>query len=33
MAWLRFNIRKGPHSGYHSVGIEPHLLRRRATRL
>jgi hypothetical protein len=34
MAWLRFKIRKGPHSGYHSVGIEPYLLRlRRATGL
>jgi hypothetical protein len=32
-AWLRFTIRKGPHSGWHSVGIEPYLLRvRRATR-
>ena len=28
-AWLRFNIRKGPHAGYHSVGIEPYLLRLR----
>jgi hypothetical protein len=27
MAWLRFKIRKGPHAGYHSVGIEPYLLR------
>lgn len=27
MAWLRFTIRKGPSAGYHSVGIEPHLLR------
>jgi len=26
-AWLRFRIRKGPHPGYHSVGIEPYLLR------
>jgi hypothetical protein len=26
-AWLRFRIRKGPHSGFHSVGIEPHLLK------
>ena len=26
-AWLRFKIRKGPHSGWHSVGIEPYLLR------
>jgi hypothetical protein len=26
-AWLRFTIRKGPHSGWHSVGIEPYLLR------
>ena len=28
-AWLRFKIRKGPHAGYHSVGIEPYLLRLR----
>jgi len=27
MAWIRFNIRKGPHAGDHSVGIEPYLLR------
>ena len=27
MAWLSFKIRKGPHAGYHSVGIEPYLLR------
>ncbi len=27
MAWLTFKIRKGPHTGYHSVGIEPYLLR------
>jgi hypothetical protein len=34
MAWLRFKIRKGPHAGYHSVGIEPCLLRlRRVTML
>jgi hypothetical protein len=34
MAWLRFKIRKGPHAGYHSVGIEPYLLRvRRVTKL
>lgn len=34
LAWLRFKIRKGPHSGYHSVGIEPYLLRlRRVTKL
>ena len=26
-AWLRFKIRNGPHAGYHSVGIEPYLLR------
>jgi hypothetical protein len=26
-AWLRFRIRKGPHSGFHSVGIEPYLLK------
>jgi hypothetical protein len=29
MAWLWFKIRKGPHMGFHSVGIEPYLLRRR----
>jgi hypothetical protein len=30
--WLRFRIRKGPHAGYHSVGLEPHFLRvRRST--
>ena len=28
-AWLTFKIRKGPHAGYHSVGIEPYLLRLR----
>ena len=27
MVWLTFKIRKGPHAGYHSVGIEPYLLR------
>ena len=27
MAWLRFRIQKGPHAGYHSVAIEPSLLR------
>lgn len=33
-AWLRFTIRKGPHAGYHSVGIEPYLLKlRRANKL
>jgi hypothetical protein len=26
-AWLRFTIRNGPHAGYHSVAIEPHLLK------
>jgi len=26
-AWLRFTIRKGPSAGWHSVGIEPYLLR------
>jgi hypothetical protein len=26
-AWLDFRIRKGPHAGYHMVGIEPYLLR------
>ena len=25
-AWLWFRIRKGPHAGYHSVGIEPYFL-------
>lgn len=30
-AWLGFNIRKGPSAGYHSVGIEPYLLRKRRT--
>src|SRR5215213_7833955 len=25
MAWLWFKIRKGPHAGFHSVGIEPYL--------
>ena len=29
MAWLWFKIRKGSHAGFHSVGIEPYLLRRR----
>jgi hypothetical protein len=34
MAWLRFKIRKGPHAGYHSVGLEPYFLRvRRARKL
>lgn len=33
MAWLTFKIRKGPHVGYHSVGIEPYFLRvRRETK-
>jgi hypothetical protein len=27
MAWLMFRIRKGPHAGYHSVGIEPYFLK------
>ena len=31
-AWLRFDIRKGPHAGSHSVGIEPYLLRVRRSR-
>jgi len=26
-AWLRFKIRKGPNAGYHSVAIEPYLLK------
>jgi len=29
LAWLEFTIKSGPHSGWHSVGIEPSLLRRR----
>lgn len=28
-AWLRFTIRKGASKGWHSVGIEPFLLRLR----
>ena len=32
MAWLTFKIRQGPHAGYHSVGIEPYLLRVRRGR-
>jgi hypothetical protein len=33
-AWLFFKIRKGAHAGFHSVGIEPHLLRvRRAAKV
>jgi len=31
-AWLRFEIRRGPHRGSHSVGIEPHLLKVRVVR-
>ena len=31
-AWLRFKIRRGPHRGYHSVAIEPYLLRLRVAR-
>jgi hypothetical protein len=32
-AWLRFKIRKGPYANYHSVGIEPYLLKvRRANK-
>ena len=31
-AWLAFKIRTGPHSGYHLVGIEPYLLKRRKSR-
>jgi hypothetical protein len=27
MAWLSFRIRKGSAAGFHSVGIEPYLLR------
>ncbi|RDZ26572.1 hypothetical protein [Lysobacter silvisoli] len=30
--WLRFGIRKGPLSGWHSLGIELHLLRLRRSR-
>lgn len=29
LAWLSFTIRKGSCAGWHSVGIEPHLLRLR----
>ena len=32
MAWLWFRIQKGPHAGYHSVGIEPYLLKARRKR-
>jgi hypothetical protein len=32
LAWLQFRIRKGPHAGLHSVGIEPWLLKRRQAR-
>jgi hypothetical protein len=32
IAWLRFRIRNGPHSGWHSVAIEPYLLRIRTSR-
>jgi hypothetical protein len=32
LAWLRFRIRKGPHAGLHSVGIEPWLLKIRRGR-
>ncbi len=28
-AWMRFQIRKGPQAGSHSVGIEPYLLKSR----
>ena len=32
-AWLSFKIRKGPYAGWHSVGIEPYLLKvRRANK-
>lgn len=31
-AWLSFKIRGGPHSGDHSVAIEPYLLRIRVAR-
>jgi len=32
-AWLSFKIRKSPYAGWHSVGIEPHLLKvRRANK-
>lgn len=31
LAWLRFVIRIGPNKGWHSVAIEPHLLRVRST--
>ena len=29
LAWLEFTIKSGPNAGWHSVGIEPSLLRRR----
>ena len=29
LAWLEFTIKSGPHAGWHSVGIEPALVRRR----
>jgi len=29
LAWLEFTIKSGPHAGWHSVGIEPSLLRLR----
>lgn len=32
LAWLQFRICKGPHAGFHSVGIEPWLLKRRQVR-
>jgi hypothetical protein len=32
LAWLSFRIRRGPAAGYHSVGIEPYLLKVRLAR-
>jgi hypothetical protein len=32
LAWLQFRIRKGLHAGWHSVGIEPWLLKKRRAR-
>lgn len=32
LAWLMFRIRRGPHAGLHTVGIEPWLLKLRRVR-
>lgn len=32
LVWLEFRIREGQHAGWHSVGIEPWLLKRRLER-